>query len=87
LQTKVGRKRGRKGSLEETLSYASYADKPELFQIIYRDKTTVKKASLKEFMESEEFSDIPTTRILRITREGRLVWEKGQKRIEVKETN
>jgi uncharacterized protein (UPF0248 family) len=81
---RTGRKRGKKGSLEETLSYAFYADEPKLFQIMYRDKMTVKKAGLKEFMESEEFSDIPTTRILRITRQGRLVWEKGQKRVEVK---
>jgi uncharacterized protein (UPF0248 family) len=79
------RRRARKGSLEETLSYAMHADNPRAFEVEYRDRDVLKTAWLKEFMEGEEFSEIPVTRIVRITRQKVLVWEKGQKRVTLKE--
>jgi uncharacterized protein (UPF0248 family) len=74
----------RKGSLKETLSYALHKDDPKLFTVSYRDKDKIKTDSLEDFMTKEEFSDIPLTRILQITRNGEVVWEKGQKQIKVK---
>jgi uncharacterized protein (UPF0248 family) len=74
----------RKGSLKETLSYAMHKDNPRLFSVSYRDKDKIKTDPLEDFMTKEELSDIPLTRILQITREGNVVWEKGQKRVKLK---
>jgi uncharacterized protein (UPF0248 family) len=78
------RRMKRKGSLEETLSYALYRDVPETYAVSYRDRDRIKKATLKSFFQGEEYSDIPITRIVEITRDGELVWEKGQKQVTVK---
>ena len=75
---------GKKGSLQETLSYAIHKDRTELFTVSYRDKDKIKTNSLQDFMTKEEFSDIPLTRIVQIIRDGEVVWEKGQKQIKVK---
>ena len=74
----------KKGSLKETLSYAMYKDTPKLFSVSYRDKDKIRTDSLEDFMTKEEFSDIPLTRILEITRNGDVVWEKGQKQVKLK---
>ena len=76
--------RRKKGSLEETLSYALYKDDADLFSVFYRDKDLIKSASLKSFMESDEMSEIPLSRITLISRDGKVVWEKGQKDVRVK---
>ena len=77
---------GKKGSLQETLSYAMHKDRTELFTVSYRDRDKIKTNSLEDFMTKEEFSEIPLTRILQITRKGEVVWEKGQKQIKVKKS-
>jgi uncharacterized protein (UPF0248 family) len=74
----------RKGSLKETLSYAMHKDNPKLFSVSYRDKDKIKTDPLEDFMTKEEFSEIPLTRILEITRNGNVVWEKGQKQVKLK---
>lgn len=74
----------RKGSLKETLSYALHKDDPRLFSISYRDKDRIKTDPLEDFMTKEEYSEIPLTRILQITRDGNIVWEKGQKEVKLK---
>lgn len=74
----------RKGSLNETLSYAMHKDDPHLYRVSYRDKDMVKTVSLLNFMNSEEFSDIPVTRIMQIIKEESVVWKKGQKEVSVK---
>jgi hypothetical protein len=75
----------RKGSLEETISYAMYKDDPELYIVSYRDKDLIKDASLEEFVESEYFAPVPLTRITQLRRVGRgIVWRKGQKQLLVK---
>jgi uncharacterized protein (UPF0248 family) len=74
----------RKGSLDETLSYAMHKDNPQLYSVTYRDKNTLKTELLSDFMTKEEFSDIPLTRIQEIRKGERVVWEKGQKQIKVK---
>jgi len=91
ISKKVRRERSsrgkRKGSLEETISYAFYKDDPTSYTVFYRDKEKIKEASLKDFVEGEVFSPIPLTRIVQITRnEKDLVWKKGQKELSVKQT-
>jgi hypothetical protein len=78
--------RRRKGSLEETLSYALYKDETNLYSVFYRDKDQIKRASLKDFMESVEMSEIPLNRITGISRENLAVWTKGQKDLRVKKS-
>jgi uncharacterized protein (UPF0248 family) len=77
----------RKGSLDETLSYAMYKDDPKFYSVTYRDKNTFKNESLTDFMTKEEFSDIPLTRIQEIRKGQRVVWEKGQKQLKVKNSD
>ncbi len=74
----------RKGSLEETISYAMYKDDPLRYTVSYRDKDVVRDANLREFMDSEEYLPIPLTRIVQISRQDRIVWKKGQKELAVK---
>lgn len=84
-QSKHSTRSKRKGSLEETISYAMYSDDPDKYTVYYRDKDLIKEANLKEFMESEYFSPIPITRVTKLTRESRgTVWKKGQKELLVK---
>ena len=74
----------RKGSLEETISYATHRDDPRKYLVSYRDKDLIKETDLEEFMNSDYFSPIPLTRIVRLTKDGRVIWTKGQKDIVVK---
>ena len=79
--------RKRKGSLEETISYAMHHDEPANYIVAYRDKDVIKKTTLQEFMKGEEFSTIPLTRIYQITRNNdEIVWRKGQKELLVKKS-
>ena len=43
-----------------------------------------KTAALHDFMNGEDYADIPTSRIVMISRTGKAVWKKGQKEILVK---
>jgi uncharacterized protein (UPF0248 family) len=74
----------KKGSLEETLSYSLFKEDPTEYLVSYRDKDRIKQVNLKDFMDSEDFSAIPLTRIRLISKNGRIVWRKGQKEIIVK---
>jgi hypothetical protein len=76
--------RKKKGSLEETISYSIYNDDPTIYSVFYRDKDTIKRANLKEFIESDEYSAVPLTRINLISKKGKIVWKKGQKEILIK---
>ena len=73
----------RKGSLEETLSYCIHKEDPKLFTVSYRDKNLIRTESLFDFITKEEFSDIPVSRIVQIKGK-EIVWEKGQKQVNVK---
>jgi len=74
----------KKGSLEETISFAIYKDDPLEYVVSYRDKDQIKSASLKDFTGSEELSPVPLTRIVQISKKEKIVWRKGQKEILVK---
>jgi uncharacterized protein (UPF0248 family) len=68
-----------KGRLEEVLSKALYADDPELYTVEYRDMDEVKSCSLPEFLRrSDGFGIIPASRIVRIRKEGKVVFERNR---------
>jgi len=80
----IKRAGNRKGSLEETISYAMYRDDPSSYQVSYRDKDQIKNTGLKDFLIAEEFSPIPLSRIVLISKNELAVWKKGQKEVLVK---
>jgi hypothetical protein len=70
--------RRKKGKLQEILSKALYADNPSLYIISYRDFNTINSIPLLEFIEiSHNFEIIPATRIVQITKEERIIYQKG----------
>ena len=67
----------RKGKLEEILSKALYADNPNLYSISYRDFDSVVQVPLLEFLKiSENFEVIPASRIIRVSKDGEVIYKK-----------
>jgi uncharacterized protein (UPF0248 family) len=67
----------RKGKLEEILSKALYADNPNLYSISYRDFDSVVQVPLLEFLKiSENFEVIPASRIIRVDKDGEVLYKK-----------
>jgi uncharacterized protein (UPF0248 family) len=67
----------RKGRLEEILSKALYADNPNLYSISYRDFDSVVQVPLLEFLKiSENFEVIPASRIIRVDKDGEVLYKK-----------
>lgn len=67
----------KKGRLEEIFSKALYADDPKLYSVYYRDFTSWVKVSLPEFVKaSENFELIPATRVMMITKQGKVLYSK-----------
>lgn len=69
----------KKGSLQETISYALHADDKTSYTVSYRDKDVIRWVTLQDFVERADLVDIPVTRILEIKKTGKTVWRKGQK--------
>lgn len=68
----------RKGRLQEIFSKALYADDPSLYFVSYRDFENVVEVPLQEFLRlSENFTVIPQSRIVKIRREGLLLYRKA----------
>lgn len=66
-----------KGKLEEIISKALYADNPRLYIVEYREFDRVERCDLKEFLKrSGNFSVIPASRIIRIVKEGVVLFER-----------
>jgi uncharacterized protein (UPF0248 family) len=67
----------KKGKLEEIFSKAIHSDDPKLYWVYYRDFQSFVKVSLPEFLDlSQNFQVIPAHRVMRITREGKLLYSK-----------
>ena len=67
----------KKGKLQEILSKAIYADNPAMYIISYRDFNKIISTPLLEFIEiSHNFEIIPATRIIQITKGGRIIYQK-----------
>ncbi|MCS6768184.1 MAG: hypothetical protein RMJ59_05325 [Candidatus Nitrosocaldus sp.] len=73
--TGLGRRRRRKGMLEELLSKAIHADDINAYTVVYRDKNVLRELSLREFLRlSENFQSIPASRIVYVRRYGKEVY-------------
>lgn len=67
----------KKGIVEEIFSKARFANELELYNVSYRDLDKIKETTLLEFIkESEEFSKIPISRIVRIRKNNTILFEK-----------
>ena len=67
----------KKGKLEEIFSKALYADDPKLYSVYYRDFDSLLEVSLSEFVKaSENFELIPASRVMRITKDGKVLYSK-----------
>jgi uncharacterized protein (UPF0248 family) len=69
----------KKGKLEEIFSKALYADDPKLYSVYYRDCDSLLEVSLSEFVKaSENFELIPANRVMKITKQGKVLYSKKQ---------
>ncbi|MDQ5859556.1 MAG: DUF504 domain-containing protein [Thermoproteota archaeon] len=67
----------RKGRLEEIFSKALYADDATLYSVSYRDFENIVELPLQEFLKlSENFTLIPTNRILLVKKNGQVLYQK-----------
>jgi len=83
LERNIKTTMAKKGIIEEILSKAIFADNPDTYQIFYRDFERVKKTTLTEFIkESNNFQNIPISRIEAIKKNHRILFEKKNKKIE-----
>jgi len=71
----------KKGVIEEIFSKAIFADDARTYEIIYKDFENLRETSLSEFIkESNNFQTIPITRIEKIKKNHRILFEKNRKR-------
>lgn len=76
----------RKGRLEEIFSKALYADDPKLYSVYYRDLDSLLEVSLSEFVKaSENFELIPANRVMKISKEGKVLYLKKNPQNKVKD--
>lgn len=73
----------KKGIIEEIFSKARFADDAKTYKIFYRDFENLREITLPEFIkESNDFQTIPISRIERIKKNHRILFEKNTKKIE-----
>lgn len=67
----------KKGIINEIFSKARFGNNAESYKIFYRDYERIKEVTLPEFLEvSENFETIPASRIKKITKNGKVLFEK-----------
>ena len=72
----------KKGRLEEIFSKAIYFDDPKLYSVCYRDFHSLLEVSLSDFVKaSENFELIPASRVMRITKDGKVLYSKKNTQI------
>jgi len=70
----------KKGKIEEIFSKAKFSKEPGQYIVSYRDFERIKENTLLEFItESENFSKIPMSRIIKIKKNNTILFEKGTK--------
>jgi uncharacterized protein (UPF0248 family) len=70
----------KKGRLEEIFSKAIYSDDPKLYSVYYRNFDSLLEVSLLEFIRaSENFELIPASRIMKITKDGKVLYSRKSK--------
>ena len=74
----------KKGIVEEIFSKAQFFDHNEKYLIFYRNFHKVYKQELKKFViDSDNFQTIPASRIIRITKNNKILFEKQSKSSEL----
>ena len=67
----------KKGKLQEIFSKALYCDGADGYSVFYRDFDSIVKISLLEFLKiSENFQLVPASRIVKIERNGAVLYSK-----------
>ncbi|MEJ7640835.1 MAG: DUF504 domain-containing protein [Candidatus Nitrosocosmicus sp.] len=67
----------KKGKIEEIFSKALYADNPSNYSVVYRDFENFKQLNLRDFITlSENFQLIPITRIIKIQKGKKILYQK-----------
>lgn len=67
----------KKGKIEEIFSKALYADNPSNYFVVYRDFENFKQVNLMDFITlSENFQLIPITRIIKIQKGKKILYQK-----------
>lgn len=67
----------KKGKIKEIISKALFADKPDMYKILFRDFDKIKELSLREFIkESNNFETIPASRIQMIKKGNTILFNK-----------
>lgn len=70
----------KKGIVEEIFSKAKFSNEKELYTLSYRDFERAKEITLSDFIkESENFSKIPVSRIIKIKKNNTILFEKTTK--------
>ena len=71
----------KKGIIDEIFSKARFGNEIETYKIFYRDFEKIIEISLLEFLKiSENFEAIPVSRIEKITKNNKIVFEKNSKK-------
>lgn len=67
----------KKGKIEEIFSKARFVDNPKDYRIFYRDFDSIKEMTLPQFiLESNNFQNIPISRVEKIMKNDRILFEK-----------
>ncbi|MGI9565901.1 MAG: DUF504 domain-containing protein [Nitrosopumilus sp.] len=70
----------KKGIIGEIFSKARFANKAETYKLFYRDFDKIIEITLPEFLNvSENFEAIPISRIEKITKNNKILYEKHPK--------
>ncbi len=70
----------KKGVINEIFSKARFGNEAETYKIFYRDFEKITEVTLPEFIKvSENFENIPVSRIKKITKNNTILFEKNTK--------
>ena len=71
----------KKGIVDEIFSKARFGNEIETYKIFYRDFEKIVETTLPEFIKiSKNFETIPVSRIEKITKNNKILFEKNSKR-------
>ena len=72
----------KKGKIDEIFSKARFGSSPNDYRVFYRNFEKIVETTLPEFIEiSENFEAIPASRIEKITKNNKVLFEKSEKKI------
>ncbi len=67
----------KKGIIEEIFSEARFSEEPNLYMVSFRDYEKIREITLPKFIkESDNFQKIPSSRITKIRKNNKILFEK-----------